>query len=675
VLARGNAIIDALAEVDTTSAAALQGAVNEVGNFLGRLDTITTGEINDPEEAGEEPAEPLPFNSSQLVDIIKDIFEEAATHLPSNTSARFTSPGGEMQAVISKGDTNCEAVSEADPYDLIAATKDDAVNSVLPGACSGAYGEGGGGSVSMVLISSPSLHSQGLVGGLAIGNGAVVMVRIANYSSGTDFADGQVLEFIVPKPVGDIPSDACMWHDRSGPEPAWTSQGCTTTVGIFTVTCRCTHATSFGVMVAGSGSSGSDNEVVSIISYIGVCVSIVCFVLMLAFYSFAPKARQDRGKKIFLNILVMLLVTMVLFLISALGRQSSLGTDGCKVVAVLLQFSVLAAFAWMLMEGLHLFTVLTDPFSKVGGRPLGRLAVLVYGLPMVYVMVLSGAYWGDYGEQPSSGVCYISDRLIPSVYIPIALVGVINLYIFRRVWLAIASMPKSPRPTALQTFRKRAKSAAFKSASLFSVLGSTWLVGLLFLTGDRVFWEYPFILLNAFQGLWIFLTHGLYDRELRKELSISIHNFRRSSPRRSSSRRTTGSRARRGGDSLDEHGQEPRGKPSWLRQERWTASMDGRDAARAQGDSPAPPSRGSPSSGNSREDPIVFGSSPMRSQSGDIHESPQALEADTHFVNPFYNRRSAMVTSTRQSSTAGTAMPLAAHGRQPSTRVRPESIV
>jgi hypothetical protein len=77
-------------------------------------------------------------------------------------------------------------------------------------------------------------------------------------------------------------------------------------------------------------------------------------------------------------------------------------------------------------------------------------------------------------------------------YAPIAAVGVANLYVFYRVWQAIAAVPKSRRRNPLQSWRKRVQSDAFKSVSLFALLGSTWLVGLLFLTGDRVFWECVF---------------------------------------------------------------------------------------------------------------------------------------------------------------------------------------
>jgi hypothetical protein len=103
--------------------------------------------------------------------------------------------------------------------------------------------------------------------------------------------------------------------------------------------------------------------------------------------------------------------------------------------------------------------------------------------------VIAGLFWSEYGEH-SSGVCYVSDKILPSVYVPVAVVGTANLYVFYRVWQAIAAVPKSRRRSPLQSWRKRMQTDAFKSMSLFALLGCTWLIGLLFLTGDNVFWEY-----------------------------------------------------------------------------------------------------------------------------------------------------------------------------------------
>jgi len=378
----------------------------------------------------------------------------------------------------------------------------------------------------------------------------VILIGVDGYESGTTFADGQRFCYTVPKPTEPIEADACNFLDSSGPEPVWSPRGCETDIGQFTVSCCCDHATSFAVLVAGDSSSrgggASDDEslAISVISYVGVCISMTCFVVMLAVYGYFKQARRERSKKVFLNIVVMLLLMMLLYLLGALVGPDSLGTGGCKLVAVLLQYSVLAAFSWMLAEGHLLLSGLSNPFLANGAKTIWGYGTLAYGGSAVYVAIFAGVFWNEYGEQPS-GVCYVSNRILPTVYVPIGVVGLVNMYVFHKVWRALAAVPKSLRRTALQNWRQRMQVDAFKAVSLFAVLGSTWLVGLLFLTGDTVVWEYPFILLNAFQGLWIFMTHCLYDRELRAEIAEYNTTRRKSKSHRSRPRSSSGPAVRR----------------------------------------------------------------------------------------------------------------------------------
>jgi hypothetical protein len=105
-------------------------------------------------------------------------------------------------------------------------------------------------------------------------------------------------------------------------------------------------------------------------------------------------------------------------------------------------------------------------------------------------------------------------------YVPVAVLGLFNIVIFSRVWHAISSVPK-PQNSGPDSWRARMRANAWKSTLLLVLLGGTWVVGLFFLTGDQTYWQYPFILLNAFQGLWIFLTHCVYDRQLRAEITLA----------------------------------------------------------------------------------------------------------------------------------------------------------
>ncbi len=59
---------------------------------------------------------------------------------------------------------------------------------------------------------------------------------------------------------------------------------------------------------------------------------------------------------------------------------------GCAVVAAFLQFFFLAAFAWMFVEGLHVYYMLVKVFDSARS-PMWRYYAIGYGAPAAIVVV------------------------------------------------------------------------------------------------------------------------------------------------------------------------------------------------------------------------------------------------------------------------------------------------
>jgi hypothetical protein len=55
----------------------------------------------------------------------------------------------------------------------------------------------------------------------------------------------------------------------------------------------------------------------------------------------------------------------------------------CHSIAGLLLYFILASFAWMLMEGYHLYQMIVLVFSNVGHLRLIYLYIIGYGAPLV----------------------------------------------------------------------------------------------------------------------------------------------------------------------------------------------------------------------------------------------------------------------------------------------------
>ena len=72
---------------------------------------------------------------------------------------------------------------------------------------------------------------------------------------------------------------------------AWSSDGCSMIEiddGSNTVTCSCDHMTNFAVLFNAIPPEGIHGEVLTYITYIGLCISILGALLTLATYSIFP---------------------------------------------------------------------------------------------------------------------------------------------------------------------------------------------------------------------------------------------------------------------------------------------------------------------------------------------------------------------------------------------------
>lgn len=70
----------------------------------------------------------------------------------------------------------------------------------------------------------------------------------------------------------------------------------------------------------------------------------------------------------------------------------------CSIVAMLLHFMFLAAFAWMCLEGYQLYVMLIEVFE--GERSRRKWYYLFgYGIPLVTVCVTAGLRYSEYGTD------------------------------------------------------------------------------------------------------------------------------------------------------------------------------------------------------------------------------------------------------------------------------------
>ncbi|KAL8620952.1 hypothetical protein ACOMHN_044099 [Nucella lapillus] len=299
----------------------------------------------------------------------------------------------------------------------------------------------------------------------------------------------------------------------------WSSEGCSLAANLSTNTstsCRCDHLTNFALLmdVYGEGASLSetDKRVLSIISYIGCGVSLVSLLLTLLTYILFKKLRRDNPSKILVNLCVALALSNLVF-VAGMQPYALDNLVGCKIVAVLLHFSLLSALCWMAVEAFYMYLALVLVFKTYFTNFILKCSLIGWGVPLVTVAITLGVNRTDNYGPLDSGVCWLNDLAFYIAFVaPVGLILVINFMAFGLVLhqilgLAGRKLNKSDSFSVSQQLRG--------ALGVAILLGLTWIFALFAVDRASVVFYYLFAIFNSLQGLWIFVFYCVLKKEAR----------------------------------------------------------------------------------------------------------------------------------------------------------------
>ncbi|XP_076347019.1 adhesion G protein-coupled receptor L2-like isoform X2 [Tachypleus tridentatus] len=301
----------------------------------------------------------------------------------------------------------------------------------------------------------------------------------------------------------------------------WDESGCHRTKTSRTHTqCSCSHLTNFAVLMDIGGVVPND-EIMNILSICCCSLSIAALVLsIVCFISF--RALRSRRIMITCNMSVCLLVINLLILTGLNHTQHKVA---CALIAGVLHYAVLAAFAWTLLEGIYLYQTVVLVFSWLNDVKPIWFYVLGYGLPFVIVTVSSSLRYSDYGTEKH---CWLSrvNGLMWSVAGPVGFVILVNTVFFiMSLRSAFSVKIRNQQTQAIKTIN-----ILKGSFSLMVLLGLTWIFGF-FLTSEKTMvMAYIFLVLNGLQGVFIFIFHILVNEKYRNRLLSVLTGKRETQP-------------------------------------------------------------------------------------------------------------------------------------------------
>ncbi|GFN77657.1 adhesion g protein-coupled receptor l3 [Plakobranchus ocellatus] len=213
----------------------------------------------------------------------------------------------------------------------------------------------------------------------------------------------------------------------------WSSEGCYVSSANEThVVCHCYHLTNFAVLMDVYNNQenldSTQDAILSYISYIGGSLSIVSCVIAICVFQYF-RLSSDRVR-IHQQLGVSIVLVQILYIcVVNTGSEYNTPVWGCRVLAILMHYSLTAMFCWMLVEGIHLYVVLVRVFKQ--GSHIKKYSAIGWGVPLVVVAVSVAAFRSRYG---TGKLCWLDSELLLVCFVPtVGLVLMINTVVLATV--------------------------------------------------------------------------------------------------------------------------------------------------------------------------------------------------------------------------------------------------
>uniref|UniRef100_A0A3P9MLF8 Adhesion G protein-coupled receptor L4 n=2 Tax=Oryzias latipes TaxID=8090 RepID=A0A3P9MLF8_ORYLA len=311
--------------------------------------------------------------------------------------------------------------------------------------------------------------------------------------------------------TADVTKCAFWEYEADSLQGRWATHGCkTVSVSSNATTCTCNHLTHFAILMSsGRANLVAHHTILTRITQLGMIISLICLFLCIFTFWFFSEIQSTRTT-IHKNLCCSLFMAEFIFLV---GINMNTHKLFCSVIAGLLHYFFLAAFAWMCIEGIHLYLIVVGVIYNKGFLHR-NFYIFGYGSPAVVVAIsatLGSKYYG------TDRVCWLSteNHFIWSFIGPACLIILVNLLAFGVIIYKVYrhTAVKKPEISHYENIRSCARGAF----ALLFVLGATWTFGVLHILHETTLTAYLFTITNAFQGMFIFIFLCVLSRKIQEE--------------------------------------------------------------------------------------------------------------------------------------------------------------
>ncbi|XP_064406818.1 adhesion G-protein coupled receptor G2-like isoform X2 [Halichondria panicea] len=323
----------------------------------------------------------------------------------------------------------------------------------------------------------------------------------------------------------------------------WNTTGCERNDSLSNSThtvCECTHLTNFAILLSSQPIvEGVHGFALEVIGYIGVSLSVLAMLATIVALVYLRSLWSMRNY-IHINLCVSLILAQLMFVSGVTPHGGGGVVDpGCRTAAVLMHYLFLVSFMWMLMEGVVLYVALVKVFVKNQKRYIIGFTIFSYGAPLLYMglcVPLGFTLYpeADYGygyvqvsnstqdnetTTQQTAVCWLNPHgyFIQTFIVPVVLVILANFGFFI---MALVIMKRHAKKETHKNRIQRARYWLKSSVSLVTIMGLTWIIGLLVFEVPALFTlAYIFTIFVAFQGVAIFVIFVPLSKQVRDAYS------------------------------------------------------------------------------------------------------------------------------------------------------------
>eukprot|EP00057_Strongylocentrotus_purpuratus_P030237 XP_781089.3 PREDICTED: uncharacterized protein LOC575606 [Strongylocentrotus purpuratus] len=292
------------------------------------------------------------------------------------------------------------------------------------------------------------------------------------------------------------------------------------------IVCGCNHLTNFAVLMDTSREDGPSEQAYEVLTYIGCCISIVSLLVTLATYISNRVLRGKQTNQIFICLCLTLLCLYVSFIVmmslDSAKRQCHVKAGPCGFITALVHFFVLSSITWMGVEGYNTYLIIVKIFDTYIPQFMVKAGAVAWGIPAMIVIITGAIAQDKYAHED---LCFLQLwAQIGGLFIPMTIIILFNVVIFA---LVVRQLMKSSNVAGrvereAKVERRESIERVQNAICILLLLGLTWITGYFLMMREFSQVVEPiFIVLNSFQGLFIFLLYCVRKPMVRKQWGLT----------------------------------------------------------------------------------------------------------------------------------------------------------